>query len=275
MKIVVTGSNGMLGFDIKKVFADTELISLTHGDLDVADLDQTISRIKDIHPDYVIHSAAYTDVDGCESDPEKAYLVNGLGPRNMAMACESIKCPLVLISSDYVFDGTKKAPYDEWDRTNPVNIYGQSKLLGEQFVASLSSRFYIVRTSWLYGRNGKNFVDTISKLLSEKEEINVVDDQVGSPTFTFDLAVTLRKLIGRGYGTYHITNSSSCSWYDFAVEIAKLKNSKTRVNPTSSDKFIRPAKRPAYSTLGNTMLKLEGIEELRHWKEALKAYLYQ
>ncbi len=275
MKILVTGSNGMLGYDIQKVFADTELISLTHSDLDVTDLDRTTSRIKDINPDYVIHSAAYTDVDGCESDPEKAYLVNGLGPRNMAMACEEIKSPLVFISTDYVFDGTKKEPYDEWDRTNPVNKYGQSKLLGEQFVASMTNRYYIVRTSWLYGSNGKNFVDTISRLLSEKDVIEVVDDQVGSPTFTYDLAVTLKKLIGRGYGTYHITNSSSCSWYDFAVEIAKLKESKTRVNPTSSDKFVRPAKRPAYSTLGNTMLKLEGIEELRHWKEALKAYLSQ
>lgn len=273
MRIALTGSNGMLGHDILKVFKDVELAALTRKDLDITSLDQSVSRIKDISPDYLIHSAAYTDVDGCEQDPEKAYLVNGIGTRNITMACEEVKCPILYISSDYVFDGASKEPYHEWDQTGPVTRYGRSKLMGEQYVHSLTNRFYIVRTSWLYGKNGKNFVDTICRLLSEKDEIDVVDDQVGSPTYTYDLACTLRELIGKGYGMYHITNSSHCSWFEFAQEIARLKTSKTRIVSTTTDTFNRPAKRPAYSVLDNTMLRLEGIEELRHWKDALGEYL--
>jgi len=237
------------------------------------DLDQTFSHIKDIKPDYLIHLAAFTDVDGSEQNPEMAYKVNGIGARNVAMACEEIKCPIVYISSDYVFDGTKKDSYKEWDETNPISEYGFSKLLGERYVTSMTNRYYIVRTSWLYGKSGKNFVDTICRLLSEKDEIEVVDDQVGSPTFTHDLAVKLRELIGKGYGVYHITNSSHCSWFEFAQEIARLKSSNTKIEPTTTEKFNRPAKRPAYSVLNNTMLRLEGIDELRHWKDALRDYL--
>jgi dTDP-4-dehydrorhamnose reductase len=138
---------------------------------------------------------------------------------------------------------------------------------------SLTNRFYIVRTSWLYGRNGKNFVDTILKLLSEKEEIEVVDDQTGSPTYTYDLATKIKQLVGKGYGIYHIANTSQCSWHGFAVQIAKLKGINKKINPITSDKFKRPARRPSFSALGSTMLRLEGIKELRHWKEALKEYL--
>ena len=273
MRIALTGSNGMLGNDIKKVFKDVELAALTRKDLDITSLDQSVSRIKEISPDYLIHSAAYTDVDGCEQDPEKAYLVNGIGTRNVTIACEEVKCPILYISSDYVFDGASKEPYHEWDLTGPVTRYGRSKLMGEQFVHSFTNRFYIVRTSWLYGNNGKNFVDTICRLLSEKDEIDVVDDQIGSPTYTYDLAFTLRELIGKGYGTYHITNSSHCSWFEFAQAIARLKSSNTKIVPTTTDKFNRPAKRPAYSVLDNTMLRLEGIGELRHWEDALREYL--
>ncbi len=273
MKIAVTGSDGMLGHDIQRVFSDVELINFTLKDFDITDMDKTLSAIRAVSPDYLIHVAAYTDVDGCESNPETAYLANGTGTRNVAMACEEVGCPLVYISTDYVFDGNGKTPYNEWDTTNPVNQYGLSKLIGERFVTSLTNRFYIVRTSWLYGRNGKNFVDTICRLLSEKDEISVVDDQIGSPTFTYDLALKLRELIGKGYGTYHITNSSQCSWYEFAVEIGRLTGSKAGIKPVTSDEFKRPAKRPGYSVLGNTMLQLEGIGVPRHWKEALKNYL--
>lgn len=275
MKIVLIGSGGMLGYDIKNVFSDVELVALTRSTLDITDLGKSVSLIKEIKPDYVIHAAAYTDVDGSEQFPEKAYLVNGVGTRNITMACEEVQCPIIYISSDYVFDGTKNGPYNEWDVPNPINKYGRSKLMGEQFVSSLTNRFYIVRTSWLYGKNGKNFVNTISRLLSERDEIDVVDDQVGCPTYTHDLAKKLKELIGRGYGTYHITNSSHCSWHEFAVEIARLRSSSTKINITTSEKFGLPAKRPAFSVLNNTMLRLEGIQELRHWKEALKDYLSQ
>ncbi|MBI5055412.1 MAG: dTDP-4-dehydrorhamnose reductase [Nitrospirae bacterium] len=273
MKVAFTGASGMLGYDIKNVFTDVELLPFTRIELDITSLDKSVTAIRDAKPDYLFHAAAFTDVDGSELDPEKAYLVNGIGARNITIACEEIKCPVIYISSDYVFDGTKGEPYNEWDKPNPVNKYGLSKLLGEQFVTSLTNRFYIVRTSWLFGRNGRNFVDTIIKLLSARDEIDVVNDQLGSPTYTYDLAMKLRELIGRGYGIYHVTNSSHCSWHEFAVEIANIKGINKKINPTTSDKFKRPAKRPSFSVLGNTMLKLEGIKELRHWKEALKTYL--
>ena len=273
MKIALTGSDGMLGSDIRKVFSDVDLANFTIHDFDITDLDDSVKAVKEIKPDYLIHVAAYTDVDGSESRPEEAILVNGVGAKNITIACEEAGCPVVYISTDYVFDGAKEETYNEWDKTNPINVYGLSKLLGEQFVASLTNRFYIVRTSWLYGKNGRNFVDTIIRLLSERDEIDVVNDQVGSPTYTYDLAKKLRELIGRGYGTYHITNASHCSWYEFAVEIAKLKGINKKINPTTTEKFRRPAKRPAFSVLGNTMLRLEGIEPARHWKEALKDYL--
>ena len=150
MKIALTGSDGMLGSDISKVFADVELRAFTLNDFDISDLDKYLSVIKNAAPDYLIHTAAYTDVDGSELDPEKAYLINGVGTRNIAIACEEIKCPIIYISSDYVFDGTKKEPYNEWDLPNPISKYGLSKLIGEQFVTSMTNRFYIVRTSWLY-----------------------------------------------------------------------------------------------------------------------------
>jgi dTDP-4-dehydrorhamnose reductase len=264
----------MLGSDIVTVLKDdTDLIKFTLNDFDITDLDNCLSKIRTANPDYLIHAAAYTDVDGCEQDPERAYLVNGLGTRNVAMSCEEIKCPILYISTDYVFDGISEVPYNEWDSPAPINKYGLSKLLGEQYVTSLTNRFYIIRTSWLYGKNGKNFVDTITRLLSEKEEIDVVDDQVGSPTYTFDLAEKLKEIIGRGYGIYHISNSSSCSWYEFASEIARLKSGKTIIRPTTTEKFNLPALRPSYSVLDNAMLSLEGMKELRHWKEALQSYI--
>lgn len=273
MKIALTGANGMLGYDIRKTFSDLNLIPLTRGDFDIVDLDKSITKIKEIKPDYLIHTAAYTDVDGSELNPEKAYLLNAIGTRNLVMACEMIDCPIIYISTDYVFDGAKGEPYDEWDMPNPINKYGLSKLIGERFVTSLTNKFYIIRTSWLYGKNGKNFVNTILKLASEKEEIEVVNDQIGSPTYTCDLAVKLKELMGKGYGIYHITNASHCSWYEFALEIVKIKGLKTRIKPVTSEQINRPAKRPTFSVLNKTMLQLEGIKELREWQDALKEYL--
>ncbi len=273
MKIVVTGSEGMLGHDIRRVFSDVELVCLTYETLDITKLDQVMNRIREIKPDFVLNAAAFTDVDRCESEPDLAYTVNGIGARNVAMACEEAGCPIIQISTDYVFDGTKDGPYDEWDDTAPINQYGLSKLMGERFVTSLTNRFYVVRTSWLYGKNGKNFVDTIGRLLSEKDSINVVNDQVGSPTFTVDLARKLKEIIGKGYGIYHITNSGKCSWYEFAVEIAAKMGIRKRISPVTSEMFKRPAKRPANSVLGHTMLRLEGLSEMRDWKAALEEYL--
>jgi len=273
LKIALTGSDGMLGHDIQKIFTDVELINFTLNDFDITDLDRTMSAIKEAKPYYLIHPAAYTDVDGCENDPETAYQVNAVGAKNVTIACEEIGCPVLYISTDYVFDGTKKEPYIESDDPNPVNEYGLSKLHGERFISAMTDSFYIVRTSWLYGKSGKNFVETISRLLSEKDEIRVINDQTGSPTYTYDLALKLRELIGKGFGTYHITNSSKCSWYEFALEIAALKQSDTKMIPITSDEYKLPARRPSYSVLASTMLKQAGIMELRSWKEALKEYM--
>ena len=271
--VALTGAGGMLGHAIQKVFSDVHLIPFTRTDLDVTDLDDTVKKVRGTRPDFLIHAAAFTNVDACETEPEKAYLVNGVGARNLAIACEEVRCPIMHISSDYVFDGTKGSPYDEWDRTNPVSQYGRSKLMAEQFVSSLTTRFYIVRTSWLFGGKGKNFVDTIIRLLAEKDSLQVVNDQFGCPTFTDDLASTLRELLGKGYGLYHITNSGICTWHEFAVKIAEIKGLKKPIIPVTSEEFRRPAKRPAYSVLNNTMLRLEGISPLRHWQEALDEYL--
>ncbi|GBE06707.1 dTDP-4-dehydrorhamnose reductase [bacterium BMS3Abin10] len=273
MKIAVTGSSGMLGTAIKQVFTDKELIALTRNDFDITDPDSTRTAIRDIKPDFLIHAAAFTDVDGCEADPEKAYLVNSVGARNVVIACEPINCPVLYISTDYVFDGREKTPYSEGEHPDPVNKYGLSKLIGEYFVSMLSSRFYIVRTSWLYGKGGKNFVDSILQGLSGNKEIDVVNDQTGSPTYTQDLASRLKELPGKGFGVYHITNSSYCTRYELALEIVRIKGIKARVNPVTSGKLARPAKRPGFSALASTRLQHVGISEPRHWKEALKEYL--
>jgi len=275
MKIALTGADGMLGHAIQKVFFDGELIPFSHTSLDITDLDHAVKVVRDAQPDILIHTAAFTDVDACEADPEKAYLVNSIGARNMAIACEEIGCPIVHISSDYVFDGTKGSPYDEWDKTNPISKYGLSKLMAEQFISSLTNRFYIVRTSWLFGPNGKNFVDTIVRLLAGKDSLQVVNDQCGSPTFSEDLAAIIRQMIGKGYGIYHATNSGVCTWHEFASRIAVIISSEKTIVPVSSEEFRRPAKRPAQSGLNNTMLRLEGITPLRHWSEALEQYIKQ
>ena len=273
MKVALTGAGGMLGHAVRKVFSDLDLIPFSRAELDITSLDDAVTKIRDARPDFLIHAAAFTNVDACETQPETAYLVNGIGTRNIAIACEEIHCPVIHISSDYVFDGTKTSPYDEWDIPRPVSRYGISKLMAEQFVSSLTNRFYIVRTSWLYGSNGKNFVDTIIRLLAEKDALRVVNDQFGSPTLTDDLARLLRELMGRGYGIYHATNSGVCTWYEFAVEIAERQGICKQIIPVTSEEFDRPAKRPANSALNDTMLRLEGIPPLRHWEDALDDYL--
>lgn len=273
MKVALTGAGGMLGHAVRKVFSDLDLIPFSHDELDITSLDDAVTKLRDARPDYLIHAAAFTNVDACETEPETAYLVNGIGTRNVTIACEEIRCPIIHISSDYVFDGMKTSPYDEWDTPGPLGKYGISKLMAERFVSSLTNRFYIVRTSWLYGSNGKNFVDTIIRLLKEQDTLRVVNDQFGSPTLTDDLARLLRELMGHGYGIYHATNSGVCTWYEFAVEIMEKRGVSKKIVPVTSEEFKRPARRPANSALNDTMLRLEGIPPLRHWEDALDEYL--
>jgi len=249
--------------------------------LDITDGEKTYRQVTKINPDIVIHTAAYTDVDGCETNRDLAFRINGLGTRNIALTCQRFDTELLYISTDYVFDGEKGEPYAEFDRPNPQSIYAKSKYWGELYINSLSNRFYIIRSSWLFGKNGKNFVTTILNLAKEKKEIEVVNDQIGSPTYTKDLARAIAQLVGAEredssnranlYGIWHITNSGQCSWYEFAREI--LQGSGVLVKPISSEKLNRPAKRPKFSVLDNYVWRLQGWEPLRYWKEALKDYL--
>ena len=295
MRILITGACGMLGRDLVEVLSgDQELYLLdvqtfspslssrfSTLTLDITDSAKTYREITRINPDIVIHAAAYTDVDECETNRDLAFRVNALGTRNIALACQRFDTELLYISTDFVFDGEKGEPYLEFDRPNPQSIYGKSKYWGELYIESLLSRFYIVRSSWLFGKNGKNFVSTILNLAKQKKEIEVVNDQIGSPTYTKDLAQAIAQLIVREgkdsitraslYGIWHITNSGQCSWYEFAREI--LQDSDVLVKPITSEELNRPAKRPKFSVLENGVRKLQGWKSLRHWKEALKDYL--
>ena len=280
MKILITGASGMLGADLQKALgADHELIPTdVVGDvasLDITDTAEVMNMITAVRPDVVIHAAAYTDVDGCERDPDRAYKVNALGTWNVATACRENDAALVYVSTDFVFDGEKGAPYTEYDSTNPLGHYGGSKLAGEKHVRELCPRHYITRTAWLYGAHGKNFPFSMMNAAKTRKELKVVSDQIGSPTFTVDLAATIRDLIGSPmYGTYHVTNSGSCSWYEFAKEILRLAGiTDVDVKPIMAEEWPSPTRRPKQSVLRRYSLELQGRDNLRPWDEALKDFI--
>ena len=259
IKTLILGVGGMLGKDLKGAFPDA--IALSHRELDITDREQVMRAIKELEPQVVINSAAYTNVDGCEDEQELALNINGKGPGYVAEACQAAGAKLIHYSTDYVFDGSKKE-YVESDATNPINAYGKSKLTGEQRIAGAMRDYRIVRTSWLFGRHGKNFVDTMLTLSKQMEKVKVVDDQVGKPTYTVDLAEKTREILGLSPGIYHITNDGLCSWYEFASAIIP------NAVPCTSEEFPRKARRPRYSVLANTK-----TTPMRHWREALKDYL--
>ena len=275
MKVMIIGSEGMLGHDLVDILSKENDISTTTIDtLDITSIDKTIKTVKDLKPDIVVHSAAFTDVDGSESKPDLAYKVNALGTRNVAVACRKADSDLVYISTDYVFDGTKGSSYYEYEDTNPMSVYGKTKLAGEIYIRDILSNFYIVRTSWLYGLHGPNFVKTMLELAKTNDKISVVNDQIGSPTYTVDLANAIDQLIKKpAYGIYHITNSEFCSWYDFAQEIFDLSSVEVDLTPVKTEEFPRPAPRPKYSVLENYNWIMEGFHKIRSYREALKAFL--
>ena len=243
---------------------------------DITNKDETLSVFSKIKPDLVIHTAAWTDVDGCELGKDKAYKINSEGTENIALGCKETGATLVYISTDFVFDGKKRSPYKETDQANPLSIYADSKLLGENAIDRIVAGYLIIRTGWLYGRNGKNFVDTIIEKAGIEKELKVVDDQVGSPTYTKDLAKATHVLINKmntSSEIYHVSNSGSVSWYEYAKAILKLAGSKTKVIPITSKELNRPAKRPAMSVLDNS--KFTGFTgyKMRNWKTALKDYI--
>jgi len=287
MKILITGISGMLGIDLYQTLREEyEVTGLDRRDfpcspspsvnkIDITDLEAVKELFYWLTPHFVIHAAAYTDVDGCEKDADKAYKVNALGTRNIALACQKLDIPVLYVSTDFVFRGDKETPYDEFDVPAPMNIYGKSKLAGENYLKSFLSRYFIVRSSWLYGQWGKNFVTTVLKLAREKSVLKVVDDQVGSPTYTKDLSQQIKRLVATElYGIYHITNSGRCSWYEFAQEILKLAGIKgVKVTPITSEELARPAPRPKFSVLENYCLRLSLGNGMREWKEALRDFL--
>jgi len=253
-----------------------EVITMGEHELDICHSETVNDIIEQSRPDLVINCAAYTRVDDCETEQEKAFAVNATGVKNIALACRDRGSLLVHISTDYVFDGTKREPYREADETHPLSIYGQSKLAGENFVRTILTRYVIIRSLWLYGRGGNNFAATIHKRAQEKTELRVVNDQTGCPTYTCDLAHAIKALIGvNPQGIYHIANQGTCTWYEFARRIVELTNSTAEVIPMSSDELERPAKRPAYSVLDCSRFIQETGMELRHWDAALQEYLQE
>ncbi len=278
LKIALIGSTGMLGIDLNAALKGVNFLVKNYNskNLDIADPKTVNEALGVFKPDYIINSAAYTNVDGAEIEKEKAEAVNSAGVQNLADAALSLGSRIVHISTDYVFDGSKKTPYTEDDITNPINEYGISKLGGEEALKNSGASYIILRTSWLYGKNGKNFVNTILKLADSKKRIEVVEDQLGCPTYTKDAAYAISEIIIKDNSKneiYNLTNGGYTSWYKFAVEIVNVfKRTNCEIIPVSSDKVARPAKRPACSILDNSKIKEDYNIELRNWKDALKKY---
>ncbi|WP_028987330.1 dTDP-4-dehydrorhamnose reductase [Thermicanus aegyptius] len=275
-KVLITGVGGQLGKDLMLLLKDRtyEVYGFSREELDVTDQFEVKKSIEEVHPDVVIHTAAYTKVDQAEEEMDLAFAVNGWGTRNVAVASEEVGAKLVYISTDYVFDGEKGKPYLEYDRTAPLNVYGASKEMGEQMVRDFHSRFFIVRTSWVYGAYGANFVKTMLRLGKEQLAVRVVNDQIGSPTYTVDLAEALLHLIEtEKYGIYHLSNSGACSWYEFAKAIFEEVGMQVTVEPIPTEAFPRPAKRPKYSVLDHRAWRLNGFPPMPHWRDGLKRFL--
>ena len=278
MKILLIGARGMLGRDLQPILSDRhEVIGRDLHDLDITDPVRTEEEIRLLRPEVVINTAAFTDVDGCESQRGRAFSINAEGAGHVAHACRKAGAHLIHLSTDYVFDGTSQVPYSEETPPNPINVYGESKLQGEEAVQEAGENHLILRTAWLYGKHGKNFVDTILRLASQQEELRVVDDQQGSPTFTRDLSRAIAQLLDKEVrGILNVTNSGSCSWFQFAkkiVEARPIAGRKIRVVPISSSELNRPARRPSNSLLDcSRFQKLTG-DKMRPWGDALRDYL--
>lgn len=270
--ILVIGANGMLGHDLMATLeGDVRGVDLP--EIDITDLTSVRKILLTLKPKVIINSAAYTDVDGCESNAELAMAVNGEGVGLLALTAREIGAKLVQISTDYVFDGKKGTPYLEDDPVCPLSVYGESKLAGE-LNAAMAPDHLIIRTQWLYGIHGKNFVETMIKLSGEKSELAVVDDQIGSPTFTRDLALAIKALVGKGCsGIYHAANSGFCSWNEFAKAIFAETGAAVTVNPMTTTELNRPANRPLYSTLDCSRLERDCGFKPQPWRDALKEYL--
>lgn len=282
MKVAVIGANGQLGTDVCRAAgaAGDEVIPLTHGQMELGVVDSVMGSLRQVNPAVIVNTAAMHHVEDCERQPDKAFAVNGIGARNLAIAAAELGAVLIHVSTDYVFDGAKHSPYVETDLPQPLNVYGATKLAGEHFVCGLAPRHFIVRTSALYGKSpcrakgGLNFVELMLKLGRERDEVRVVDSETVSPTSTAELADQIARLMRfDGYGTYHATAEGSCSWYEFAREIFSLRPVRARLAVAGPDEFPAKVPRPSYSVLENKALKDRQLNCLGSWQNALRQYL--
>lgn len=283
MKIAVIGADGQLGTDICEVLEKNnfEVVPLTIEHIEVSDIDSVAKVLKEAKPGLVINTSAFHDLEKCEDEPETAFAVNALGPRNAAMVCNDIDATLMHISTDYVFDGKKRAPYIETDNPMPLNVYANTKLSGEHYVEAIAKKYYIPRVSGIYGKapcigkKGMNFVKLMIKLSRERDEVRVVDNEVLTPTSTAEISNQIVKLVNSNapYGLYHATAEGSCSWYEFAKEIFEITKPNIKFNKAAPGEFAVKVNRPEYSVLENKALKEQGINVMRDWKEGLRDYL--
>jgi dTDP-4-dehydrorhamnose reductase len=278
VRVLITGADGQVGRELVEVFADHDVVACSHEDLDVTERDQVLGAITSLKPAAVIHAAAWTAVDACESDPERAFLVNAMAVRHVAEAARRVSAHLTYFSTDYVFDGTKTSPYVEWDRPAPRSVYGQSKHAGEQELAG-DPDATIVRISWVCGQYGSNMVKTILRLAREEGPLRFVNDQRGRPTFAADAAVAVHRLVvDRRPGLFHVTNQGEVTWYDFACAVLEAAgDDPNRVRPVTTSELVpaRPAPRPANSVLDTVALRLSGLPMLPHYRESLERLVAQ
>ena len=285
MVVLVTGANGQLGQSLQfiaKNYPELHFVFCSSSDLDITNLESCQAVFLKIKPNYCINAAAYTAVDKAESEPEKANLINVIGPKNLAVVCKEFSSVLLHISTDFVFDGSKNIPYNETDIPNPTGVYGQTKLDGEKAIQAVFENYYIIRTSWVYSQFGNNFMKTMLRLASERDSISVVNDQIGTPTNAVDLAECLIKIICHtqlvevqqpttdNFGVYNFSNEGQCSWSDFAKEILKINKIEIDLKPIPTSSFPTPAKRPKYSVLDKTKIKSTFWVEIKNWELSLK-----
>lgn len=276
MKVLVTGVNGQLGYDVVKELKKRghQAIGVDRERMDLTSTEQIKECIENVNPEAIIHCAAYTAVDAAEENEELCRRVNAIATKEIAEYARLLDIPMIYISTDYVFDGTKDGEYTEEDIPNPINVYGKTKYEGEIYVQELLEKYYIVRISWVFGENGNNFIDTMLRLAKDRDEINVINDQVGSPTYTKDLAPLLVDMIETDkYGVYHATNEGYCTWYEFAKEIFKVANIDIEVKPINTSEYIVKASRPMNSKMSKDKLKKNEYDSLSNWKTSIKKYM--
>lgn len=276
MKVLVTGVNGQLGYDVVKELEKREhqAVGVDREMMDLTSTQQIKECIENVNPEAIIHCAAYTAVDKAEDEEELCRRVNAIATKDIAEYAKELDIPMIYISTDYVFDGTKDGEYTEEDIPNPINVYGKTKYEGEVYVQELLEKYYIVRISWVFGENGNNFIDTMLRLSKEKDSISVIDNQVGSPTYTKDLAPLLVDMIETNrYGVYHATNEGFCSWYEFAKEIFKIADIDVDLKSINTREYPTKATRPINSKMSKDKIIKNEFTHLRNWKDALREYI--